>query len=429
MNIRYYREYSHNYLILDGDGIDLNSYQYKMVENNKIDGIIPFTVREMNGDVSLYYEIDSKLSLLNRYDKRKMTYDKLVSFLESVLKVSESLARFFLDESELIYNLECVFEELSSGKIFFIYYPQNGSEEALFGEELLKIVDMSDEKAAALTYRICDLLEAGEISLSATLREVLNKDTEDNTMSLASETDMFEDNTFDFQVEENTDNGDDSEEEKIENKIIRIHIPFGLSFLMSILFALVAGALWYIRYAYILTFEENIIDLSVFMVCVMMSFICLIQALRNKPKVRVRPDEYVDDEDLLEEVTTDSRKDVFIDKTEDEDEDCEETVLLGFDLGVTHKLYGIGEDRTNIALDCLPMVIGKLSSCADAIIKDATVSRVHARIYSKDGDTFIQDLNSKNGTYVNGRRLLPNESVVIVPEDELSFGKRKFSYR
>ncbi len=428
MNIRYYREYSHNYLILDADGVDINSYQYKMVENNKIDGIIPFTVREMNGDVSLYYEIDSKLSLLNRYSKRKMTYEKLVSFLESVMKVSEGLSRFFLDESELVFDLECVFEELSTGNIFFLYYPHNGFEERLFGEEMLKIVDMSDERAAELIYRICDALEAGEISLSAVLRDVLKKET---GPSAISEENKINDNAFNNYDDEILEDEDDNEEETVENRIIKIHLPFGLSFLMSILFAMVAGALWYIRYAYILTFEENIIDLSVFMVCVMMSLICLIQSLKNKPKLSRRPADYIDDDDLPEVEEADFReKEDFAASPEDEDKDCEETVLLGFDFGApVHKLYSLGEDRTNISLDCLPMVIGKLSSCADAIIKDATVSRVHARIFSKDGDTFIQDLNSKNGTYVNGRRLLPNESVAIIPEDELTFGKRKFSYR
>ncbi len=427
MNIRYYREYSHNYLILDADGVDINSYQYKMVENNKIEGIIPFTVREMNGDVSLYYEIDSKLSLINRYSKRKMTYEKLVDFLESVKKVSESLSRFFLDESELVFDLECVFEELSTGKIFFLYYPHNGYDERLFGEEMLKIVDMSDERAAALIYRICDALEAGEISLSAVLKDVLKKE---NGPSAISEDNQIKDNVFD-NYDEILESDDDDEEEKEENRIIKIHLPFGLSFLMSILFAMVAGALWYIRYAYILTFEENIIDLSVFMVCVMMSLISLIQSLRNMPKLSRRHPDYIDDEDLPEVEDTDCREQVAVtDIQEYEDEDCEETVLLGFDLGApVHKLYSLEEDRTNISLECLPMVIGKLSSCADAIIKDATVSRVHARIFSKDGDTFIQDLNSKNGTYVNGRRLLPNESIAIIPEDELTFGKRKFSYR
>ena len=38
-------------------------------------------------------------------------------------------------------------------------------------------------------------------------------------------------------------------------------------------------------------------------------------------------------------------------------------------------------------------------------IKDATVSREHARLFRRDGEWRVADLNSSNGTFVNGRKV------------------------
>lgn len=42
---------------------------------------------------------------------------------------------------------------------------------------------------------------------------------------------------------------------------------------------------------------------------------------------------------------------------------------------------------------------------ADILINDNTVSRIHAIITTENGSYFLQDNNSTNGTFVNGRRV------------------------
>ena len=114
-----------------------------------------------------------------------------------------------------------------------------------------------------------------------------------------------------------------------------------------------------------------------------------------------------------------------------DEEDCEETVLLGYENRTfAHKLYSNDKEvSNNIELDKLPLTIGKHLSYSDIVVKEPTVSRLHAKIMSEDGEMYIQDLNSRNGTFINGKRLLPNEKVVIIPDDEIAFGKCSFLYR
>lgn len=63
----------------------------------------------------------------------------------------------------------------------------------------------------------------------------------------------------------------------------------------------------------------------------------------------------------------------------------------------------------------------------DLIVDDASVSRVHAEliIYS-DGRISISDLNSKNGTYLNGKRILQPE--ILNPDDIVSIGNKQINW-
>jgi serine/threonine-protein kinase len=61
---------------------------------------------------------------------------------------------------------------------------------------------------------------------------------------------------------------------------------------------------------------------------------------------------------------------------------------------------------------------------------EAKISRKHARIYVQDGEFFLEDLGSLNGTYVNrGPRLLPGSPQTIKEGDEVVMGKTFFKFQ
>ena len=60
---------------------------------------------------------------------------------------------------------------------------------------------------------------------------------------------------------------------------------------------------------------------------------------------------------------------------------------------------------------------------------DASISRLHARIERRDEKILLTDMNSMNGTYKNGLRMEPSETVEIEPGDEIRFGKLNYCYR
>lgn len=60
------------------------------------------------------------------------------------------------------------------------------------------------------------------------------------------------------------------------------------------------------------------------------------------------------------------------------------------------------------------LLLGRDSDC-DIVIPMRQVSRQHARIFKREDGTVVEDLNSKNGTYVNGHHI---EEVVRLEEGD-----------
>lgn len=53
------------------------------------------------------------------------------------------------------------------------------------------------------------------------------------------------------------------------------------------------------------------------------------------------------------------------------------------------------------------------------------VSRIHAVLKQKNGQIFVMDLGSSNGTYLNGMRLIPEQEYPLSNGSILSLGKLK----
>ena len=71
-----------------------------------------------------------------------------------------------------------------------------------------------------------------------------------------------------------------------------------------------------------------------------------------------------------------------------------------------------------------PITIGR-SPDADVVILDEKASRIHCGIRLWDGDFYVKDLKSRNGTYVNGERV---ELAKLRVGDRLQVGSIVFSF-
>jgi len=68
------------------------------------------------------------------------------------------------------------------------------------------------------------------------------------------------------------------------------------------------------------------------------------------------------------------------------------------------------------------ILVGR-SNRADFIIDDESVSRNHARFVYQDGALQVEDLDSMNGTWLDGEKLNPNEPEPLRRASDVEFGK------
>ncbi len=73
-----------------------------------------------------------------------------------------------------------------------------------------------------------------------------------------------------------------------------------------------------------------------------------------------------------------------------------------------------------------PFVFGKDPNRADFVLENRSASRVHATINYQNGEYYITDNGSTNGTIVEGSRLAPNKLEAIDNASLISFGTETF---
>lgn len=71
------------------------------------------------------------------------------------------------------------------------------------------------------------------------------------------------------------------------------------------------------------------------------------------------------------------------------------------------------------------LIVGRNPSMSDLVLSDGSVSRKHARFYMSGGELEIEDLESANGTAIDGQALEPGGSAAIGGGIEISFGETK----
>jgi pSer/pThr/pTyr-binding forkhead associated (FHA) protein len=67
------------------------------------------------------------------------------------------------------------------------------------------------------------------------------------------------------------------------------------------------------------------------------------------------------------------------------------------------------------------ITVGRGGGCGIVLTADQFVSTVHARVFRRGSDVFVEDLGSRNGTFVNGERV--TAATKIRRGDRVQFGE------
>lgn len=411
LDVKYYKDYRHNYLIIKDNGsLSQNVYQQRMITENKIKGLLPTSEKHVNGELFLYYEITSKQSLQSSFDGKDININHLKKIFIQLKVVNDTLQKYLLDGSCLVLSPQYIFQNVETEELFFLYYPdpEVGTLTELM-DFLIARVDDEDMEAVEAVYKIADLVHREQFVLDEILKWF---EDEQEEKVIAEKPDIYIENEFESISEE-----DSSSKPCDDKRVIKILPAVGFA-------AVVAGVLVYIMCFYQLSYRETIylilgwgLVAAVLLSAAVWYFKPKVRELQRKEPLRFQEDAG----NLMKTYEVD-RKEL--------PEDVGNTVFIPWTENCENKLYSMDrKNKCHIDLRKLPLTVGKLAGAVDMVIDEQSISRMHVRFTKAGSRICITDLNSTNGTFRNGMRLEPNASEIIEPGDEIRLGKLKFIYR
>lgn len=390
MKVRFANDYRHNYLVVAVAEIsDSNKYAVKMITENQIEGLLHCQERNMNGETFLYYEITSKQNMKALFEIQPVKMSHLQSFFRGLQAVNDEIENYLLNGGNLLVNPEYIFCDLHAKQFFFLFYPENENTLQKSFQEFLTFLmsrmDSEDVKMVEAVYQMADLFQRQQFVLDEILIWFMENFGENRikTTAMGGKEKVF--------VEE-TDPIDEIPKDLPLH--IQTHTPRDAT-----------------KYP---DFTNSYKKSDEFKRRIWDRIRQRLFGKKEKGNATVKKD-IVYRESFEEEVPA---------------EEDDRTVYIPWVENSDNKLYGIGKgNKYHISLTNLPFTVGKMSGAVDLVIRDPSVSRLHAR-FSREGNHFyMTDLNSTNGTFRNGIRLEPNTTQEIEPGDEIGIGKLKFIYR
>lgn len=418
---KYERKLKGNSIILtECTNIDeKNTFEERMICENRIKGFLPCFIRLEDEKSSFVYDITSKQNLTQMFEERELKEKDLIKIISGIIDVRERLQEYLLSDDNLILNPQFLYmdpETRIPSFIFYPYYHMNIHESLVqLGTFLLEKTDHSDDRAVTLVYGFYKSIIKEDYSFENLIqKESIEKDAirEEPIIDNKEEESYFENEIID-----NYDYGDSKDSSKVEK------VAFGISISMLIMFIIILiGIVVFDLDEKIAINNSSIIGLSAFAGAISISIPMIITISNIRKRLKKEKYEKIEEEVLLSEAK--SNKEIHQNSSFGKTEDFKERT------GGCKRLVSFEEDRiTEFRINKETYLIGKSHEECDGYLDFPEGSRIHAKISMHNGDYYITDMNSTNGTGVNGRMIEPNESVKLQANDEVSFAGKVFYFR
>lgn len=484
MYAEYKRDVSHNYLILrEEEKVNTASYQVRMLTGNVIPSILKCRLQGLDGNLLFYYDITSRQSLASFYEQRKFHRKDLHMLFGGFIRVMEEMAEFLMNTDQLLLCPEYIFLDIEKREVKFCCLPDyhHPIQEQFreLTEYLLPRLDHEDPQAVSMGYGVYrKAMETGfqlEHIKEAIYqnREVTgkndNKDSAQKQGQKPPENKLDGADNFGEKIQEKADvshlletdvenkTSKRKKDKKKEEPDFQKSSNEWTGALLCVFTAAVLIILLILRYlGYLPGIPAEAIFGGAIILLALAAFLSWTAEKKKQKKQmsaewRKKVKRELDDtyesssekrrkernsEDLYEADSVQEKMPEWGDgkykmpEQTGETENYGETVVLsaGQTEGPASLVSREPGELATIYLDRDLMVIGKMENAADAVISLPTVSRIHAKIRKADDEYYLSDLNSRNGTSVNGRLLKTGEEYQLQDEDQVEFAQARYIF-
>ena len=447
----YYRDSLKSYMTIRcPEKAEESDYRFRMASANHIDGILPCSLRMIDDSIYLYYEITARQKLSHMYADKRMDASDLQRLLSELAAAGKELSRYLLDAADLILEADKVYYDFSENRYYFTFCPGLSEKASAGGNRGLYVflaekIDAGDREAASAAFQLDAMSEMPEFVFTEKILKQLFGDRmqipEDaspgeESIPTEAETDwgsgFYSAGTMDDAYVTPPEMPEREKEGAAGGEAV-LKRPFSVKYLLPagllVLSGLLAGAGRFL--------DLPVRTLRLFTAGAMAAgasaLLLLVLALTERIKgFRAgKKEEAAEKAEPEMSLLPPGEFDLWQKEGGNETGPVQTVFVPGISEKEGLRLYGNGRARgCTIELDDLPHTVGTSADFADVLIDDRSVSRMHARISEdRSGNPLITDLNSTNGTWINGIRLQPEESVPVGKGDVIRFGEAEFCCR
>lgn len=360
-----YRRYQGKSYMIINAAADGAGYEYPMITENKIPGLLRCQSSSENGRLQFWYEIGGRQTLKDWIEIKKADSDLLRKLMLALAKAMEKAGEYLLSEDGISLEPEQIFIDAQTQEILFCYKPCQKWEfsEGMKGlmEYYLSHMEHGSGENTKKCYDVYEKCQQGYTAPEELLQILFERKDEPQRLS-----------------------GKNLEEEVPEKKL---HKP---------------GVLKEITEA----------------------------ARSQKHKRRFGRDELWNRKICFFPKKKPIQEIYAFEPEEYEKEGSNTTVFLGSEteriIGEL-KYEGDGQEA-NMKITKEVFVIGSREEDADGVILADTVSRIHARVTKEGEDYYLEDMNSTNGTYCNGKLLHYKDKIKLEKNDRVDFAREQYRF-
>lgn len=352
------------------------TFEEQMIQKARPIGVLPM-VRSERGDM-LKYEITGRKNLALTFERVPMNAEQVEAVLQGILNVLKGGREYLLAEDNFVLLPEHIYIRIPEYEVTLCYYPGYGIPFAeqlgkLF-EVLLNRVDYREERAIAMVYALYMQLQEPDMTLER-ISEKLREQAERSGVEGVWKEDVTEDPIGNAKKENARSRGIASvsgREEFSEGNIV------------------LRKTGWWERIRKEMG-EKH-----------------LLRGERKRLSPALIPVSCV--RETVPEWGTRYTEVLAVKPTESE------PVLVSQRTGET------------VLLKKFPFYVGSYSGYMDYVIERSTVSRFHAKLIKQGDRVLLSDLNSTNGTKVNGRMLDVQEQLAMADGDCILFADEEYVF-
>lgn len=394
MEINRKEEMNRTYTIFSGETVQTDSYPVQLVLHHMLDGLVPASVFTMDQKQVWSCEHTGKISLLDYCKGHELNKADVQWILGGILSNLQEVQEYLLDVKSIYIDVSEVYLELSENRVWNCYVPfyKDSIWERLQDmiRFLLGYLNQQEMETVRLLYGIYQYLEQGGTHLE-TIGKMLYEKKQGREKE---ERELYQ--KEEINLSQNVLEQKSTEEKWLEERESGKSYSYMRWGMIALPIALALFLLVYITWNEWYLSNQKKILLLVLAVGFMGIGIFLWYRWHFSLK-KINP--------------------------------LNGSIYTGGPLEPRSVAHLVRRDTGEKFLLENTVLIGKTAEQVQVLIASPVVSRIHAKISIRDEAYYLEDIHSKNGTYINGIRLEPEKPVRLQDGDTLVFANVSFDFQ